>query len=289
MILLLGASGYVGNTFQNYLISRGIEFKTVSLSAAKGRKYEILEDAIQSVGPDFLVNCAGYTGKPNVDASEKNKHLCLEANTWLVGVIGELCQKYNLPWGHVSSGCIFTGRRADGLGFTEEDAPNFSFRHNNCSFYSGTKALSEEILADYPNHYLWRLRIPYNEVASPRNYLAKIANYDSLIDVENSISQLDEFVRACWLSWEKRIPFGTYNITNPGTVTTREVAEMIDKAGLPHKDWSYFKDEAEFLEQAALTPRANCVMDSSKIMNCGIPLTDVHESLDWCLKNWKQS
>lgn len=287
MILLLGASGYVGNTFQNYMISRGIDFKTLSLSITKGSKRDELEEAIKSIKPEFLINCAGYTGRPNVDASEKNKHRCLEANTWLVGIVAELCQKYELPWGHISSGCIYTGRRPDGSGFTEEDPPNFDFRHNNCSFYSGTKALSEEILADYNNHYIWRLRIPYNEVTSPRNYITKVMEYDRLIDVENSISQLDEFVRACCLCWEKRIPFGTYNVVNPGSVTTREVAEMIEKSGLLKKEWKFFKDETEFLEKAAVTPRANCVMNPEKIMSHGIPLTEVHESLDWCLSHWK--
>jgi len=289
MVLLLGASGYVGNTFQNYLISKGIEFKTLSLTTTKAKKSDVLEEAIRGAKPDFLINCAGYTGKPNVDTAERNKHLCLEANTWLVGVIAELCDRFDLPWGHVSSGCIFTGRRQDGTGFRESDSPNFSFRHDNCSFYSGCKALAEEILADYPQHYNWRLRIPYNEVDSPRNYLSKIANYSCLIDVENSISQIDEFVKACWKCWDKRLPFGTYNVTNPGVITTREVAEMIDRAGLPHQDWTYFKDEAEFLEKAALTPRANCVLDSSKITDAGIRLSEVHESIEWCLKNWRPS
>jgi dTDP-4-dehydrorhamnose reductase len=197
----------------------------------------------------------GYTGKPNVDASEQQKLTCIEANLTLPGIISEVCAQHGIPWGHVSSGCIFTGRRDDGGGFTEEDQPNFDFRHDNCSFYSGTKALAEEILADSGDHYIWRLRIPFNEVDSPRNYLSKLMHYEYLIDVENSISQLDEFVRACWKCWEKQVPYGTYNVTNPGVVTTREVAEMISAHGFcKDKEWKFFKDEEEFLEKAAKTP-----------------------------------
>lgn len=289
MILLLGGNGFVGSAFRRFFEEQNIPIACPSLRATHDTFSIALEKAIKEISPDFIINCIGYSGKPNVDAAELNKGVCLIANTELPCQIAQICQQYNVPWGHISSGCIYTGRRIDGRGFTEEDEPNFSFRYNNCSFYSGTKALSEEILADFPNHYLWRLRIPFNEIDSPRNYLSKIMNYDCLIDVENSISQIDEFVRACWLSREKRIPFGTYNVTNPGVVTTREVAEMIDRAGLPHKDWKYFKDEAEFLEKAALTPRANCVMDSSKIQSHGIPLTEVHDSIDWCLRHWKTS
>ena len=31
-------------------------------------------------------------------------------------------------------------------GFSESDEPNFCFAHNNCSFYSGTKAMAEEVI-----------------------------------------------------------------------------------------------------------------------------------------------
>ncbi len=51
-----------------------------------------------------------------------------------------------------------TGSRPDGSGFTEEDAPNFTFRQNNCSFYSRTKALGEEVLTSY-QRLIWRVWI----------------------------------------------------------------------------------------------------------------------------------
>jgi hypothetical protein len=48
-------------------------------------------------------------------------------------------------------------------GFTETDTPNFSFRDQPCSFYSGTKALGEEAMAGIGQSYIWRLRIPFDE------------------------------------------------------------------------------------------------------------------------------
>ena len=135
------------------------------------------------------------------------------------------------PWGQVSSGCIYTGAREDGSEFTEEDTPNFTFRQNNCSFYSGTKALGEEILSETKKCYIWRLRIPFNHDDNPRNYLSKLMRYDNLLEATNSISQLDEFVAATFACWEKQIPFGTYNVTNPGYVTT-EVAKLINESGV---------------------------------------------------------
>jgi len=140
-----------------------------------------------------------------------------------------------------------TGRRRDGGGLRETDPPNFSFRTNNCSFYSGSKALGEEVLAGADNLFVWRLRIPFNEVDSPRNYLTKLMRYDRLLEAENSLSQLEEFVRATWECWEKRVPFGTYNVTNPGAVTTREVVDLIKKSGVAGV-WLWF---SRFYEEAA--------------------------------------
>ena len=287
MILLLGASGYVGNTFQNYLISQGIEFKSLSVST-QGDKKKFLADAIREIKPVFLINSAGFTGKPNVDAAETQKARCLEANTWFAAVVAEICTDFHLPWGHVSSGCIFTGSKPDGSGFTEEDAPNFDFRHDNCSFYSGTKALAEEILKEAPDCFIWRLRIPFNEVDSPRNYLTKIMRYDCLLEVRNSISQVDDFVRACCETWIKELPYGVYNVTNPGSVTTREVAALIQKYGMARPEgFRFFASESEFMQKVASTPRASCVLDSSKLARHGVILPQVYESLDWCLENWR--
>ncbi|MCX7888004.1 MAG: dTDP-4-dehydrorhamnose reductase, partial [Verrucomicrobiae bacterium] len=87
------------------------------------------------------------------------------------------------------------------------------------SFYSGCKALGEEVLAGAPQCYIWRPRLPFNEVDNPRNFLSKLMRYEKLLDVRNSISQLDEFVRACLECWQRRVAFGIYNMTTPGSIT----------------------------------------------------------------------
>ena len=50
-----------------------------------------------------------------------------------------------------------------------------------------------------------------------------------MYDNVNSISHRGDFARACLALWDYRAPFGAYNITNPGFVTTRQVVEMIRK------------------------------------------------------------
>jgi len=287
MILLLGGLGYVGQSYQKLLTARGLPYKVLERSIIDYTDVRTLVNTLKSVKPDFLINAAGYTGKPNVDACETDKTNCLFGNAILPGRIAEACEITDTPWGHVSSGCIYTGSREDGSEFTEKDPPNFSFRQNNCSYYSGTKALGEEILQAQSKAYIWRLRIPFNNMDGPRNYLTKLIRYDNLLEASNSISQLDEFVAATFACWEKHIPFGTYNVTNPGYVTTREVTELIQASGVCTKEFKFFKDESEFMDLAAKTPRSNCIMSSAKLTAAGITMKPVKEAIQQALESWK--
>jgi dTDP-4-dehydrorhamnose reductase len=286
MIYLLGGSGYVGSAYQTLFRRRGLPFRNLRRADSDYTDQAVLTGLLRREKPEFLINAAGYTGKPNVDACELDKANCLFGNGVLPGRIARACADAGVPWGHVSSGCIYSGSRADGAGFKEDDTPNFTFRSPPCSFYSGTKALGEEVLAGAPNVFIWRLRIPFNEVDNPRNYLTKLLRYQTLLDAENSISQLDEFCAATLACWEKRVPFGTYNATNPGHVTTRGVVDLIRKTGVSEKQFKFFRDEDEFMSTAAKTPRSNCVMDSSKLVAAGIKMTEVHEAMERDLRRW---
>lgn len=289
MIYLLGGSGYVGHAYQALLTRKGLPFRNLRRADCDYAQTPVLTDLLRREKPDFLINAAGYTGKPNVDACELHKAECLFGNAVLPGRVAAACAAAGVPWGHVSSGCIYSGARPDGAGFTETDTPNFTFRTNHCSFYSGTKALGEEVLAGQPNVYIWRLRIPFDHVESPRNYLTKLMRYERLLEATNSISQLHEFCAATLACWERRVPFGTYNVTNPGHVTTHEVVDLIKASGVCPKAYQFFRDEDEFMAKAAKTPRSNCVMDSAKLAATGIRMTEVHEAIARDLRQWRKS
>lgn len=287
MIVLLGGSGFVGTAIHKSLLRQGLAVEVISRRLLDYADEAALTAYLKDRRPEFLINAAGYTGRPNVDACEIHKTACLDGNAVLPGVIRAACERENVPWGHVSSGCIFTGARTDGTGFREQDAPNFTFRQNNCSFYSGCKALGEEILSDAENCFVWRLRIPFNEVDSPRNYISKLMRYDRLLLATNSLSQLDEFADCCVASWIQRVPFGIYNLTNPGSVTTRDVVDLIRKHGLSKKDFQFFDSESQFMQTAATAPRSNCVLDSSKAVAAGLPISPIHKVLDEAMRNWQ--
>lgn len=312
MILLLGKTGYVGGQFAQTMQERGLKFIAPSRTELDYSRFTILREFMEKTRPEFVVNAAGYTGKPNVDACELNWADTLQGNTLFPAAAAQACASLGIPYGHVSSGCIFSGAKVetggqirverdltkDGLpallaknrgafhGFTEEDEPNFTFRRPPCSFYSGTKALGEEAMAGVGQGYIWRLRIPFDRFDNPRNYLSKLRNYAKVYDNVNSLSHRADFVAGCLDLWLKRAPFGIYNVTNPGFVTSRQVVEMIQKILRPPRPFEFWASDEEFYRVAAKTPRSNCIMDASKMLSAGVKLRSVEEALEDALENW---
>lgn len=308
MIVLLGASGYVGSAFRQALEARSEPYLALSRQTFDYTDFDILVRLLHDRRPSFLINAAGYTGKPNVDACETARAETIAGNVLLPATISHACAETGTPWGHVSSGCIYQGGIVAGKitrdlssrdlqhqlakstkvleGFRESDEPNFSFRRPPCSFYSGCKALAEEMLAADRRVYLWRLRIPFNEIAHARNYLQKLQTYPKVYDNINSLSHLNDFVRACLELWERRAPFGAYNVTNPGYVTTRQIIEMIKNLLRPGREFIFWENDAAFYREAAQAPRSNCVLNSEKLVAAGVQLRNVQSALVDALTNW---
>jgi dTDP-4-dehydrorhamnose reductase len=313
MIVLLGSTGYIGQAFACELRRRGAPFVPLTRSALDYTQFDILFDYLRKVKPEFVINAAGYTGKPNVDACETARADTFQGNTLFPQMVARVCLMTNTPLGHVSSGCIFSGAKVllNGeraikknlsdlrlqqlfnkqpeafYGFTEFDEPNFSFRSPPCSFYSGTKALAEESLRSFEHVYIWRLRIPFDEFDHPRNYLSKIQHYQKVYNNINSLSHRGDFVRACLDLWDSRAPFGIYNVTNPGAVTTSEVVESIKRILKSRRTFEFWKDDAEFYSTANRAPRSNCILDVSKLLAAGVKIRSVREALRNALLKWQ--
>jgi len=314
MIWILGGSGYIGEAFVAEAKKRKLDYRSVSRRNLDYTDFRTLLGALKKEKPDFVVNGAGFTGKPNVDACENQKGETVAGNVTLAQMVAQACDVAGVKLGFVSSGCIYSGakvRQESGAwavedrlteplisellskrservaGFTETDEPNFCFAHNNCSFYSGTKALAEEVMAGFPDFYVWRLRIPFDEFDGPRNYLSKVQCYAKVYQNWNSISHRGDFVAACLDSWVQKIPTGVYNVVNPGYVSTREVVEKIQKRLRPAWRPEFWKSDDEFYRFGASTPRSNCVLDSFKLLNTSVKMRCVDQALEETLSKWK--
>jgi len=313
MILVLGASGYIGEAFASELRRRGKSYLPLSRKQLDYARFDVLLPFLRDQKPEFVINAAGFTGRPNVDACETSKADTVAGCVLLPQVVAHACLAAGIPWGHVSSGCIYSGAKivdngkirvekdmtkpemrriiADSpeqiRGFGENDTPNFSFRDLPCSFYSGTKALAEESIAGVGQSFSWRLRIPFDEHDNARNYLSKVQRYSKVYDNLNSVSHRGDFVRACLDLWERRAPFGVYNVTNPGFITTRRVVELVQEFLCPTRSFEFWESDEEFYRVAAKTPRSNCVLDVSKLLATGVEMRSVEEAIEGSLREWK--
>jgi dTDP-4-dehydrorhamnose reductase len=306
MILLLGASGYIGRTFASELRRRGHCFIPLTRRAFDYTRFDFLFDYLRTMRPVFLVNAASYECSPDAVVGEAEREKMMAANSILPQMIARVCLMTKTPWGHVSSGSVYRGakvvengkptirRHLGGSetlnlfaaqpelfhGFTELDEPNYSFRIPSCNFYTGTKALAEEAIKDIGQSYIWRLRLPFNEREESCNWLWQMQRQSEVHDTINSFSHLEDCVKACLDLWETRAPFGTYNVTNPGAMTTGRVAEEVRRV---------LRASVRVKTGGEETSQPSCILDCSKLLRTGVKLRSLEESLEDCLDRLRVS
>src|SRR5262249_41820850 len=111
MILLLGSSGYIGQAFVAELRRRKHAFEGLTRKTLDYTNFDVLFDFVRKTRPRFLINAAGYTGSPNVDACEDARSLTLQGNVGFPQMLSRVCNMTKTPWGHISSGCIYSGAK----------------------------------------------------------------------------------------------------------------------------------------------------------------------------------
>jgi UDP-glucose 4,6-dehydratase len=285
-IAVLGSKGYIGQNFTKFLNNKNIKNIALSRKECDFLNKESLYKILKKYNPDYIINSAGFTGKPNVDACELNKEDCWKKNYTVSKNISEICQSLDKKWIQISSGCIYSGTKSKN-GFKETDKPNFCFDHTPCSYYSGVKSAAEDMLKSDKSVYICRLRIPFNHVESDKNYITKLLRYNTLLSATNSLSQTDEFIEGCFYLIQNNCDTGIYNITNTGSITTKEVIKYINKY-VTDKKFTFFKNEEEFYSIAAKTPRSNCILDNSKLRKTGYKISNVEDAIIKSLKNYNK-
>lgn len=286
-IILLGSKGFVGANFSKFLQKKNCEVFELNRKDCDFLNKDSFYKILKQIDANYIINCAGYTGKPNVDGCEVNKEACWQGNVTLVKYLSDICYALNTRYIQVGSGCIYSGKKGKN-GFSEKDEPNFSFDRQPCSYYSGTKAVMEDILKSDYNAYICRLRIPFNNISHPKNYITKLMNYNKLLDAENSLTNIDDFVEACFYLLKNNSDTGIYNVTNTGSITTKQVTKLISKY-ITNKKFNFFKNDDEFYSIAAKTPRSNCVLDNSKLINAGFKIENIQKSILESVKNYTTS
>ncbi|KAL2943344.1 Trifunctional UDP-glucose 4 6-dehydratase/UDP-4-keto-6-deoxy-D-glucose 3 5-epimerase/UDP-4-keto-L-rhamnose-reductase RHM1 [Bienertia sinuspersici] len=271
--LIYGRTGWIGGLLGQLCEKQGISFEY-----GKGRlenRTSLIAD-ILNVKPTHVFNAAGVTGRPNVDWCESHKTETIRANVAGTLTLADVCKEHGLLMINFATGCIFEYDAAhplgSGIGFKEEDTPNFTG-----SFYSKTKAMVEELLKEYDNVCTLRVRMPISsDLNNPRNFITKISRYSKVVDIPNSMTVLDELLPIS-IEMAKRNLRGIWNFTNPGVVSHNEILEMYKNYMDPNFKWSNFTLEEQ--AKVIVAPRSNNEMDASKLNNEFPELLHIKDSL----------
>lgn len=286
MILLLGSSGYIGSEFARQFNEKDVWFVTPGgyryHDYTSRNELEKLMQHWKPLRPRLVINCAAFIPPQSVDQCEDFKAQTLRSNLMFPTLLAQVCCDYDVPLIHISTGCLFNGDNG-GRGYSEDDIPHLSF-HTKCGVYVGAKQLAEEYVEQYDKAYICRIRLPFDHVDHPRNYLTKLQRYPKVYDNNNSISHRGDFVKACLDLWEKKAPYGTYNMTNPGSITARQICDLIKQYIGPRQ--FEFWDEDEFMRTVARTPKSNCVLNVDKLRSAGVIMRPVQEAVVDSLRNW---
>ncbi|KAK8939436.1 putative rhamnose biosynthetic enzyme 2 [Platanthera guangdongensis] len=271
--LIYGRTGWIGGLLGDICRKQGIPFEY-----GKGRlenRSQLVSD-IQTAKPTHVFNAAGVTGRPNVDWCESHKPETIRTNVVGTLNLADVCRESGLLLMNYATGCIFEydadHPEGSGIGFKEEDQPNFAG-----SFYSKTKAMVEELLKEYENVCTLRVRMPISsDLTNPRNFITKISRYSKVVNIPNSMTVLDELLPIS-VEMAKRNCRGIWNFTNPGVVSHNEILEMYKKYIDPGFSWVNFTLEEQ--AKVIVAARSNNEMDASKLKGEFPELLSIKESL----------
>lgn len=272
MILLLGSHGYMGMAFVRELKARGLNFQTESHNAINA-----VDCFIRMSKVDLVINCAAYIPKPSVAACDQHKIETLRGNVLLPGLVSDICKSRDVPFMHLSTACLFDEQKE----YTEDDVPTRGFG-GHCGYYVGTKLMAEELVREHPQHYILRLRLPFDEFDCPRNYLSKLAGFKTVYDHVNSLTHRGDFVKAALDLWENEAPWGTYHVVNPGFVTAKKTFWAIHYSKTNAESWTPVPNPSFISNDTT-----GCTLSTAKLLSTGVRIRPVNEALEDALNNWK--
>lgn len=259
-ILILG-KGYIGKSIADYLHPwDNIKVVHVAKKQLDYTNQETLKIFLEAYKPDYVVNCAGYTGKPNVDKAEEEKELCWKLNVVDAVNINRACRDAGVNYIHIGSGCIYNGI----IGALEDQVPNFGLYTPESSFYSKSKHAYETIAGDFG--LTLRIRMPFDDTLNTKNYLYKLWTYPELMgsNTYNSKTQVRDIGRFILYLAARETEvneIGLLNFVNPSPKTTYDIVENM------MEDCNFSRSHFEWVEESELNlkaKRSNCCLASEK-------------------------
>lgn len=265
--LVYGSTGWIAQQFFEYINDNKID---VNIIPAKSRleNFEDIRKEIELIKPDRVVVLGGLTYRPpakNIDWCENHKQEVIRANVMGTLNIADICEQLNIHCAILGTGCVYSSLDRNII-YTEESMWDFQG-----SFYSKTKAYTQELLKNYKNVLLLRIRMCITNTTNPKNFIIKLLNFDKIISIPNSMSVLPELIPVMVKLIEEH-ETGTWNIVNPNVISHKEILDM---CGV-EKEYIDISQQSEVTRVA----RSNNHLSTDKLMNFakkhGLVVNEIH-------------
>jgi 3,5-epimerase/4-reductase len=241
-----------------------------------------VEELITIHNPDVVLNSAGIVGKPNVDWCETHELETVKGNTVLPIIIAEACANKGVYMLHMATGCVFYGKSPHKGPWTEEDYGN------PVAVYSKAKFAADLALSALPNIGIARIRMPLDSKSHPANLLDKLAKYEKVVDVQNSLTVVDDMIDVFYQLLEKKAE-GIFHVTNPGSIKHKEILAFYEKyVDKNHKNEWITEQELVRLGLAD-KKRSNNIMTSLNLPKYDIKMRPVKDAVEEAIKKYAKN
>lgn len=271
-ILIFGA-GWIGTR-----MAQTWSTEAVLSSVRLENKSDILAE-IDTHKPDVVVNAAGKAGDPNVDWCETHPLETMRSNTIAPLLLADACQERGIYLLHLGTGCIFYGAGPTSPAWQEDDFANPE------AFYTRSKYATDLVLSRLPNVSVVRFRMPIDYIPSPKNLIDKLVRYTKVVDVENSVTILEDLVSVCHQLLERRAP-GVFHAVNPGAMKHRQLLDLYRQYVDPTHVCEWIQEEALLNDHLVTRKRSNNLLSSERLASLGIYLRPIEEALVETMKKY---
>ncbi len=275
-ILIIG-KGYIGNRCKEAWGDEAI-FSDCHVET----KHDAL-DEIRKHQPDAVLNAAGVRGVPNVDWCEEHQLQTIQGNTVMPLLLAQACQEAGVYMLHMGSGCIFYGESPHEDNAWKED--DFG---NPRPVYSRTKWAADLALSTLPNIGIGRIRMPIDWKPSAGNLIDKLAAFPKVIDVENSVTIVDDMIDVFYQMMEKKAE-GIFHVTNPGTMKHKELLGLYKEMVDPTHSCQWISNDDLVQQGLAKKGRSNNFLRNDRLAEYGIQMPAVQESLKKTMEKYKEA
>ena len=277
-VAVFGHRGWIGGQLIQHLQEAGL---TVLRPDVRADDADAVREYLAEARPDRVVSVLGRTHGPgcgtidyleDAEGEHDKLRLNLRDNLFAPMTLALACVFQGVHFSYLGTGCIFEGDD----GFTEDDDPNFFG-----SAYSVVKGYTDRLFRQPALPVLnARIRMPISSDDSPRNFIRKIASYERVVSVSNSVSVLPTLLPP-FVQMIRDGYVGTVNLVNPGSISHAEVLDM----------YRQIVDPAFTYTLAASVPlkarRSNNRLDTSTLQMLFPSVPDVRAAAERCLHDMK--